>query len=206
MGDFNKDIQRREGNTPYDPIYSHSVEKDKKGREGFSELKTPTRAQILATLVSLFRKLLPSLYKGKSYASIEDLHQLLMHVLSFRQHLAILAIEDRSHQPEFTHQLAELWHNLVEDCNSMPSVEGESDESVDQVKFFLSQVNNFPLGSDHTLGYYFDGSAGKEWTPFPFMELLQGLHLEYQASPAISVLQGWLNLLDEILHTAGIQF
>ncbi len=207
MGDLDKNIRRREEPSPYEKIIVNPIEKDKRAREeGYTGLKNSTRTQVFATLVSYFKKILTTVSsKGKGQLTFYDQQHLLDNVLAFRQLLIILSGDDQSHNPDFTQQLTELWHNLLDDCNSLPFSQEAPNEIVRQVKFFISQVQNFPPGADHTLGYYFTEYAGKEWIPFPFMELLQSLHEEYNASPVISVLQNWISLLNDILASAGIK-
>ncbi len=207
MGDLDKNIRRREDPSPYEKIIVNPIEKDKRAREeGYTGLKNSTRTQVFATLVSYFKKILTSVTsKGKGQLAFYDQQHLLDNVLAFRQLLIILSGDDQSHNPDFTQQLTELWHNLLDDCNSLSFSPEAPLEIVRQVKFFIAQVQNFPPGADHTLGYYFTEYAGKEWIPFPFMELLQGLHEEYNASPVISVLQNWISLLNDMLSSAGIK-
>lgn len=198
MGDLDKNIYRKEEPSPYEKIITHSIEKDKREKEeGYRGLKNSTRTQVLATLVSYFKKVISVAVKGqRQFVGQEHLFE---SIRAFREQLLLLAGSDQSHNPDFTQQLSELWHNLVDDCNSL----SDSSAIADKVKFFLSQVQNFPPGADHSLGYYFNEYAGKDWIPFPFMELLQDLHREYTASPAISVLQNWISLLNDILSLIG---
>ncbi len=199
MGDLDKNIYRKEN--PYEKIIIHPIEKDRKEKEtGYRGLGNATRSQALAALASFFKKMLSSLSpraQGAGYSL--DLGSLLNDVAAFKKLLEILASEDTSHQPEFAQHLSELWHAILEGYNQIDASRTHALETVNQLTFFVAQVQNFPLGADHTLGYYFSQYAGKDWIPFPFMQLLQGLHLEYQASPFISVLQNWISLLEEIL-------
>jgi hypothetical protein len=198
MSDLDKNIYRKEEPSPYEKIVVNPIEKDRKEKEPFTNLKNSTHSQIYATLLSFFKKILSTFSsKEKEQAFVFDLEQLLHNIMAFRQHLVILSQEDQSHNPDFTQQLSDLWHSILDDCNSL-SLSPDLSEIILKVKFFISQVQNFPPGADHTLGYYFTEYAGKDWIPFPFMELLQQLHEEYRASPVISVLNNWLLLLDEI--------
>jgi hypothetical protein len=205
MGDLDKNIYRKEEPSPYEKIIVNPIEKDRKEREPFTGFKGATRSQIYATLVSYFKKILSTFSsKGKGQSLVFDLQRLIDDVIAFRQQLITLSLEDQSHNPDFTQQLSELWHNLLDDCNSL-SLSTDSSEIPNKAKFFISQVQNFPPGADHTLGYYFTEYAGKDWIPFPFMELLQQLHEEFNASPVISVLNNWISLLNEILELSGIK-
>jgi hypothetical protein len=201
MGDLDKNIRRKEDPSPYEKIIVNPIEKDRREKEeSYTGLKNSTRFQALATLVAYFKKILTTFAsKGKGQIYVYDQQHLIDDVLAFRQLLIVLARDDQSHNPDFTQQLSELWHNLLDDCNSLSISQAAPSEIVDKVNFFLLQLKNFPPGADHTLGYYFSEYAGKDWIPFPFMELLQSLHEEYNASPPISVLQNWSSLLNAIL-------
>ncbi len=205
MGDLDKNIYRKEEPSPYEKIIVNPIEKDRKEREPFTSLKNATRSQIYATLLSFFKKILSTFSsKEKGQTLVFDLRRLIENIIAFRQQLVVLSLEDQSHNPDFTQQLSDLWHCILDDCNSL-SLLPDTSEILANVKFFISQVQNFPPGADHTLGYYFTEYAGKDWIPFPFMELLQQLHEGYNASPVISVLNNWITLLNEILELSGFK-
>ena len=204
MGDLDKNIYRKEEPSPYEKIIVSPIEKDRRERESYSSLKNATRFQIYAILVSSFKKLFSALaLKGNGHPLVVDFQHLMDDIVAFRQSLIVLSQEDQSHNPDFTQHLSELWHNLLDDCNALSLSTEKFTEILSQLKFFISLVQNFPPGADHTLGYYFTEYAGKNWIPFPFMELLQRLHEEYNASPAISVLNQWITLLNQILILSG---
>ncbi len=204
MGDLDKSVNRREEPSPYEKIIVNPIEKDRKNKEDpYAGLKNSTRPQFFATLASYFKKMLSSLsFKGKGLLVLFDQQKLLNNILAFRKMLLLLSAEDESHNPIFTQKLTELWHNLLDDCNSLSYSLQSSSELLTKLNFFLSQVQNYPPGADHTLGYYFTEYAGREWIPFPFMELLQKLHEDFQAKPTQSVLNNWIALLNEILGPA----
>jgi hypothetical protein len=206
MGDFDKSINRREDPSPYEKIIVNPIEKDRKAKEeGYSGLKNSTRSQAFATLVSFFKKILSTLpFKGKGSSALFDQQKLLDDIFAFRKMLLTLSTEDESHNPDFTQKLTELWHNLLDDCNSLSYSTASSSELLLKVNFFVSQIQNYPLGADHTLGYYFTEYAGREWIPFPFMELLQILHEDSKANPTQSMLSNWISLLNDILGPTTI--
>ena len=207
MSDLDKNIHRKEGSSPYEKIIVNPIEKERREKDkGYESLHHSSRPQFFAALISYFKKILATLgSKGKFPAHLFNQKRLMESVVAFRKSLLNLAKEDLSHNPDFTQQLGQLWHNLVDDCNSLEHSEGFHSEIGNKLKFFISQVQNFPPGADHTLGYYFTEFAGKDWIPFPFMELLQELHQEYTASPPISVLQNWISLLNDILSSEGMK-
>jgi hypothetical protein len=206
MGDLDKNIHRKEEPSPYEKIVVSPIEKDKKEKESYTGLRNATRFQIYAALVSYFKKFLSAFSpRGKGQPLIFNVQNLFDNIMAFRQQLITLSAEDQSHNPDFTQQLSGLWHNLLDDCNSLTLSAEASPEVINKLKFFIAQVQNFPSGADHTLGYYFTEYAGKDWIPFPFMELLQQLHEEFNASPVISVLNNWISLLNEILGAPEIK-
>ncbi len=205
MGDLDKHIRRKEEPSPYEKIIVNPIEKDKREKQAaYTGLKNSTRTQILATLMSYFKKIL-TLAGGRERAEPFSQQILMGHALAFRQLLILLSEEDQSHNPDFCEQLSLTWHDLLDDCSSRGLSTPITSGSMQKMQFFIAQIQNFPLGADHTLGYYFTQYAGKDWIPFPFMELLQDLHTEYQASPVISVLQNWISLLDDILSSGEIK-
>jgi len=205
MGDLDKNIHRKDESSPYEKIIVNPVEKDKKEKgESYTSLKNATRTQIFATLVSCFKKFLFTV-SSKEKLSFYNHQHLLENILAFRALLVILSGSDQSHHPDFTEQLTKVWHSLIEDCNALTLAKKGPAEILTKLNFFIAQIQSFPPGADHTLGYYFNHYAGANWIPFPFMELLQSLHREYTASPVISVLQNWITLLDDILTAAGIR-
>lgn len=193
MSNFDKPVYGKD--SPYEKIAVNPIEKEKKTREeSYTGLKNSTRPQTSAALVSYFKKIAGALGFGKKSASSTEEHTTITdEILAFRKLLYILALEDLSHDPDFTQQLSDTWHHLLEDASLYPEL------SV-KLNFFLQQVRNYPPGADYTLGYYFTEYAGKEWIPFPFMELLQALHLQAQRDPLHCTLANWLSLLDDIIE------
>ena len=121
-----------------------------------------------------------------------------------RAQLSILTQRDESYNPIFTQQLTELWHKLMDDCNSIPSLLGNSSETLKDIKSFIAHLSSYPLGADHSLNYYFNAYAGKDWIPFPFMQILYDLHQEHQIDPTTSHLTQWLSHIDAILSEQTI--
>ena len=202
MADYQRPIGDRE--PPYDPIIVPQVEKDRKAKEElFSGRKTfEQKPLVFATLLSYFKKVL-NLFssKGKTRLLMIDRQQFLEDLLIFRKFLQTLANEDQSHNPDYTKQLAELWHNLIDDFNHVAQFEKKIPKELEKIKNLIDKLHHFPHGEDHTLGYYFAEYAGKDWLPFPFMEILQKLHEDYLATPQLSDLREWINLLNEVIES-----
>ncbi|MBY0529205.1 MAG: hypothetical protein K2P51_03345 [Rhabdochlamydiaceae bacterium] len=201
MNDFQKPIHRDDP-APFGQIRVNEIQEDKKGRDQPYDPQ-PFQAKPLnfAILVSFFKKFLDLLpLKKRAEDLVLEEQKMFEDVISFRKLLQILAQEDQSHNPEFTQQLSELWHNLIDDCNMIRGAPGNLPESINKLKNFMSDLSNYPPGADHTLGYYFAESAGQDWIPFPFMELLESLHNESLSNPPQATLTRWLSALTDILH------
>lgn len=204
MNDFQKSVHRRDP-APYEEIRISEIEKDKKGKEEqFKELPSSSKPMVFGSLVSYFKKFLNTFFqKGASQLLFFDQQQMLEDVIAFKKLLQILMEDDQSHNPEFTQQLSELWHNLLDDCNSILASASNAPDSHTKLKVFIEELHHYPSGADHTLGYYFTEYAGKDWIPFPFMEILQDLHEEHALHPQKSILAKWTEALADILASAG---
>lgn len=203
MGDLDKNIHRKEESSPYGEIITNPIEKDKREKEeSYKSLKNATKTQVLASLLSYFKKMLYSLGSKKSITHSFDEQSFLKNTFKFRELLILLSREDRSHNPRFGEELSQSWHRITDVVSSPSFPQDFPSEDLYKIKFFISQVDHFPLEADHTLGYYFMEYAGKKWIPFPFMELLQRLHEEYQSNPSQSILYHWITLLNEILTSS----
>lgn len=196
MEGFDKNVHGKE-HDPFENISIPPIEKDKKFKEEFSSKhKNPSRAQIFAALMSFLKKMSSVFtFKGQSTLSLLEALPLLPSLATLYQLFKTLSIEDVSHQPKFIEALSESWNQLIDAHRHSPQSKTHS-----KLLFFIGQVQNYPLGVDHTLGYYLKEYAGKDWTPFPFMELLEVLHEEFKRSKTHSVLNDWLTLLEEILE------
>ena len=201
MSNLDKNVNRKKEPSDYTKITINPIEKDKKEKGSWhTNLTNPTQSQILATLVSYFKKIISSFaFKPKHQAPLFDQYNPSDTVSAFKALFLLLSKEDQSHNPDFALQLSTLWHNLLEDCLSSSSSFKDSPDTLLKLKFLISQIQNYPLGEDHTLGYYLSEYAGKEWIPFPFMELLQQLHEEFNTHSSHGTLKDWIELLNQIV-------
>lgn len=205
MNDFQKSVHRRDP-APYEEIRISEIEKDKKGKEEFYKGLPTSEAKplVLGSLVSCFKKIFNIFFsKGKSPLLFFDQQQMAEDVAAFKKLLEILSRDDQSHNPEYTQQLSGLWHNLLDDCNSILASSESAPGNLAKLKIFIDEMQHYPPHEDHTLGYYFTEYAGKEWIPFPFMEILQQLHEEAVQTPQKATLIKWLENLTDILATSG---
>ena len=200
MDNLHKNIHHKEDD-PYGKIFISPLEKDKRQKEEMDPRFKKSINQTFSILASYFQKLVDIVEPETDAHNTSTLQKTLEDLKAFRKLLVSLTGEDCSHNPIFNQQLSELWHKLQDDCNCLPSKEGYSLTTLTKLNFFLCQIQNFPIGSEHTLGYYFSRNVGNEWIPFPCMKLLQELHEEFIKGPTHSTLHNWVLLIDDILLT-----
>ena len=120
-------------------------------------------------------------------------------LLELKQLFISLSIEDLSHQLEFIQKLSLLWHKIIEDCNPISLSLSKGSDFLKKIADFIQIINHFPANEDHSLGYYLQEHVGEKWVPFPFMELLQELHIDYQKAQDKSYLANWIKILSSII-------
>lgn len=209
MNDFQKSVGSRDKSEDWSIPPVERLEKEKKGKEEFSKatyLSSSSQLALFESFVLFFKKIL-GLFSSqdKIESDLLDQQQILEDLFAFRKMLQILANEDQSHNPEFTQQLSELWHNLLDDCKQMEIVLKEHPQTISKIKLLVNKISAFPATEDHPLGYYLEEYAGKQWLPFPFLDILHQLHQQSQEASETSELHNWISLLDELISTLDIK-
>lgn len=180
---------------PYKKIMVNRVEQNKKSNHSFSQfpadLTYPNPSSILVSFLKKFTMHFSFKNKISTTALKQDL-------LELKQLFILLSIEDLSHQLEFIQKLSLLWHKIIEDCNPISLSLSKGSDFLKKAADFIQIINHFPVNEDHSLGYYLQEHVGEKWVPFPFMELLQGLHEEYQIQSK-SHLADWIKILSLII-------
>jgi hypothetical protein len=103
--------------------------------------------------------------------------------------------EERSQDVEFLNGLSEIWHRALEDRMRFK----QSAAFSAAFRAFVKKIQNYPEGQEHTLGFYLTEYTGEKWLPFPYMELIQRIHEEYQSDPAASALSFWILELEQLI-------
>jgi len=153
-------------------------------------LVTHSKTLLYAAFMMLIKKF-SSLFSNRSVDPLLSEQPIIEGLLSFRKMLQILSNEDQSHNPEFTQQLSEVWHHLLNsDSSALP-----------ELTLFIKRIQTYPPSSDHALGFYLTAYAGREWLPFPFMEILHQLYKEHQVDDHESTLNNWILHLNRIIST-----
>ena len=197
MSNFDKSVH---GKDPYENIKVNAIEKDKQNKEPFrSPQNISPKTLIGASIISAFKKFFSSFFSSENQIDlINKQKELIEDIRTFRDLLKILTDMDLSHEPEFAQKLSDAWHRLLDDSQIIISNTPETSHALEQLKKFITEVDNFPPGEDHTLGYYFTEYAGKEWIPFPFMDTLLDLHNAAKISSHATLFK-WIGDLNQIL-------
>lgn len=180
---------------PYERYRVEAIEKDKKEKESYPQRQE--RSIFGAFLLSLFRKFLeiflqPS-EQGLTSTSEKEIKKALS---SFKESLEILKREDMSQDETFLNQVAGQWHRILEEAIKFQ----KTTPLANQYATFIKEIESYPEKTEHTFGYYLMEYAGQEWLPFPFIELVQKIHLEHQKNPSTSHLNRWTSQINSLLE------
>lgn len=193
-------IQNPVGRGPTDPLEpTRGVEPVGRDRP-FREERRPKQSGekppdgklgVFAFLLQAFHQLvdfvLQKRHSSKEIAAYE-------HLLSLKAIFETLKMEDRSQDTALLEKLSQIWRHLLEDCLHL-----EAELANSLMKKLVKKIQDFPEGQTHTFGYYLSEYIDEKWIPFPYMELIQTIHLEHEKDPPSSSLSQWSSLIDEIL-------
>ena len=110
-------------------------------------------------------------------------------------YLEVLEKEDRSQDVDFLNDLSKCWNRAIEESVGW----GEKRALLFQI--LAKKILHYPEDEPHTFGYYLTEYAGQKWVPFPYMELVQKIHLEHEKNPSGSALLEWVRLLDDCIRS-----
>lgn len=205
MNDFQKPIQRNDKNPIEQPQAVPPIEKDKKqGRdEGdypYNDLeKEETRSFLIATLFSTIKKIINKIGNSNVSDAISNPAKLKKDLKALRDLLLILCHNDQSHNSDYLYNLSELWHGLLSDFSNIDVADRNNIPLAGKINDLTADILHYPTDEDHSLGYYLTEHAGREWIPFPLMNLLQDLYKQHQKKPIDSKLTYWASQLNDII-------
>ena len=90
--------------------------------------------------------------------------------------------------------MSEIWHHILEDSLRVQ----RSDPFWSPFQSFLEDLQNYPPDEEHSFAYYLTEYTGQQWLPFPYMDLIHQIHLDYQNNPKSSALERWTYQIDEL--------
>ena len=185
---------------PYKGYKIEGIQKQKPDKEGSEPPATPPHEHswLGGYLILVFQRMLEFFSKKQRPVIASDAFQAIKeHLLAFRQILEQLKENDCSQDVPYLRSLSDQWLLLIEDNFTFK----RGSAFAISFRTLFREVQDYPKGQQHTLGYYITEYPGADWLPFPFMELIQGLHREYQQNPRESHLAKWSQ---EIEHLVGL--
>lgn len=187
-------------------LYSERIQKDKQGKEKFTRI--PDTQQItFATFFNFLKNHFENFTPSKQLAgkvidkqtTVENLHFL-------KNLLKNLGEKNLSTSSDFTQKLSNIWSDLLEDFDNIEISERKNLEEVSNFRQMMDKIKNFPPDSEHRLGYYLLLHAGKDWIPFPYIEILEKLHNDHVEDPKNSTLSKWFSLIDSVIASLKQNF
>lgn len=184
-------------------LYVPKVQEEKKGKEKFSELPPEKSNKILfATFFHYVKELIDNFSSSKKLAGkIIDLQMIAQNLDLFKRRLAKLEKKDLSQSADYATSLSEIWRSLMEDFENMEIMERKNLQKVAHFRQLIDVVKNYPPESEHRFGYYLLKQAGKDWLPFPFIDILSDLHKQHQKDAEKSTLTKWKKLIDKTIES-----
>jgi len=182
-------------------VYSSRIERDKKEKGKYSKGPPDKEKQLLlATFFSYLKKMFDNFSPSKKLAGkVVDQHVIIEHLEKFKKILEKLSQKDLSNSADYAIELSDIWANLIEDFDTIEILERKNLQDVATFREMMDLIKNYPPDSEHHFGYYLLQHAGKDWLPFPFMEMLETLHKEHITTPETSSLTEWLKLIDKVI-------
>lgn len=163
------------------------------GQSGQPGEEPPPKKQegLIAHLAQILQRAVSYFLEQEGNAETEVRKNLLL----LRNAFEALKQGDRSQDIRFLNELARVWNQSLEDSFSY-----EPGRASERFKELVHRILHYPENQAHTLGYYLTEYAGQKWVPFPYMELIQKIHSEYEKNPPSSPLTEWTLLLDDVLQ------
>lgn len=181
------------------------IERDKKIKEdgsGYQNMDGRKKKSLLLTpflfLLNKFLKFTGKTNEEKQRVAL-NIDQLGADVLEIRDILHLLKDQDQSENAQFSQCFSEVWHRMTEYCDLVISFREETAINLDALEKFIDSVKNYPPNEEHSLGFYLSEYAGKDWLPFPFMEILKKVHTDFIVNREDSYLERWTTYLTHSL-------
>lgn len=155
----------------------------------------------MSAVISFFKKIFDKVSISKAESTRPVLKEDILFADLKKIHLLFEQLKDRdqSENINFAQALSEAW------CSIQLHAEGIQEgllKSALDPKLILSiikEIGRYPEGAPHSLGYYLKEHAGRDWLPFPFMEILKKLHKEVALDGDRSSLSQWTDSLSKII-------
>jgi len=187
------------GGKPNDPFekYYQIKNMEKINEHNKRNKSSPPKSLLIAYILFLLKKIVNLIQPSKHYPDISKStrRQIQTTLLQMQQALKTLMKEDRSQESLFLQHLAQLWQKMLEESLQLK----KATSLAIHFKNFIKEIASYPKNEDHSLGYYLSECAGKSWLPFPYMELIQKLHMLHQKNPSDNPLIKWTLSLEKMI-------
>lgn len=205
-----KDMVERTERPRDEGVYSARIQEDKKEKGKFSELPSGNEKKILsATFFNYLKRLFDTFSPSKNLAGKVIAQQTLVDQLEeLKALLQNLESENLSNSPEFAIALSDIWCLIIDGFDQFEVMERGNLKKLSSFRKLIDTIKNYPEDSEHRLGFYLLQHAGKDWLPFPFIEILSTLHQNHQEDAKNSTLRIWTSEIDEVIDhlKKGIPF
>lgn len=182
-------------------VYVPRIEEDKKEKGKYSHLRDDSGKKILiATFFSCLKKMFDAFSPSKNLAGkVVDQQAIIENLLYFKKLLTQLSEENLSNSSDFATNLSSGWAQLLGDFENVEILERKNLQEIATFRKMIDMIKNYPPDSEHCFGYYLLQQAGKDWLPFPFIEILETLHKQHQQNSKTSTLASWFTLIDAVI-------
>jgi hypothetical protein len=182
-------------------VHVSPIVEEKKGKQNFSDLPQQRSEKLLmATFFAYIKKIFEKFSPSKKIAGkVVDIQGIIEHIQSFRKILEKLTAQNLSSSSEYAKQLSDAWVTLSDDLDQIQIMHRKDESKTDSFRKMIDAIKHFPKNSEHRFGYYLLQHAGKDWLPFPFIEILEALHQNHLEDPKSSTLNSWFHLFDEVI-------
>ena len=178
------------GGGPKDPYDEYREQLKAIEREKQEKQKQPPKKELLPIMqILLWMRRIVNLFLNGS--SIDG--ELEIQLAKLKKLFEILQTEDRSTDGEFSKQLSNSWIQLLEQLRKHKNK---------HVSSLIKEINAYPNGDIHSLGYYLSEQAGQTWLPVPFTEMLKKIHEDYLNQPDDAPLTSWISRLSQLLNNS----
>lgn len=157
------------------------------------------KKRVAAFLLQVFHKVVDFFVESREFSTSNE-KQARENLLLLKQAFDTLKKEDRSQDIQFLNHLSKIWQHLLEDA-----IPFKKDEASLKFKDLIRKIQHYPENQPHSLGYYLTEYAGQKWIPFPYMELIQKIHQDYEKNPPACALTFWSIYIDELVELLKVE-
>lgn len=197
MGDYRSErVDRRRD----EDFVAEQIEKDRRDKEKFKPTESDEKKILFAAFFYQLKNFFNLFSSPKKFtATVIDKQDAVDHLRQYKYLLKGLGQQNLSHSSDYAAELSDTWQKLVDDFEKLEIMEKQGLVKVSVFREMIDVMKTYPPDSEHRLGYYLLQQIGKGWLPFPFIEILEGLHKEHQQDTKQSTLTRWIHWIDQTI-------